>query len=229
MKKLGLFLALAFVSFSLQANVPQNAHIRITGEGSINAEPDQVTFQLLVRAEKDTALAAKQTVDQRVNALLAELETFNIAERDVIAAQLLTQSRFEYGREGQRELAGYEASRSISVTLRELPRMSAFMDYALSVGIEEIQSIQMEVRDHAELEMAALNLAIEAAKIQGHAIAEQFGTQLGSVYSVDVSSGSTRGQYGGVERVLVSGSRMQDSVGQYLQYKHGNLEAVGAW
>jgi len=208
---------LFFFAATVSANIPQAPHIRITGEASINAEPDQVTFQLLVRAEKDTALAAKQTVDQRVNALLAELEEFNIAERDVIAAQLLTQSRFEYGRDGQRELAGYEASRSISVTLRELPRMSAFMDYVLSVGIDEIQSIQMEVRDRAELEMAALNLAIEDAKLQGQAIAEQFGTSLGAVYSVDVSNGASRSQYGGVERIMVTGSRVQDSVGQYLQ------------
>ncbi|WP_165831914.1 MULTISPECIES: SIMPL domain-containing protein [Gammaproteobacteria] len=201
------------------ASVPKTPHIQVTGEGRIQVEPDQVDFSFSVNAQRGTALEAKQDVDQRVNNLLSGLANFDVEEDDVSASQITTRSVYEYRPGGEREQVGYSAIRNITVTLGDIARMSEFMDYVLAAGIPEIQSVQLGVSNVNEVELQAQNKAIENAMMQARTVAEQFGGELGDVYSINIQGPQHQSRYGryASDRIAVSGSRVAPEAGRYLE------------
>lgn len=204
-------------SMHVFADVPKIPHIQVTGVGQVQVEPDQVEFSFSVSEQKRTALEAKQEVDQRINNLLQGIEAFDIEEDDISASQITTRTVYEHRPGGEREQVGYTATRNISVTLGDISRMSEFMDYVLSVGIPEIQSIQLGVNDAAEMEFEARNRAIESAKAQASTAAQQFNAELGDVYSVNLQAPQHQSQYGQFESARMMSADASGRGGQYLE------------
>lgn len=191
------FLAPAFMAPAF-ANVPTGPHISMTGMGEVQAKPDSAQLSLQVRAEEDTSLAAKTVVDTRVNKLLAGLKRFGILESDISASSLTTEPNVQY-RDGENKTLGYRARRTLTVTLKNLNQLNDFMDFALSVEINEINNIRLTASNADELNNQALAAAVENAKQQARQLAQSFDAELGTVYSINAGQTSSRFAYGAHE------------------------------
>lgn len=197
------------------ASIPDGPHITITGAGEVQAKPDSAVLSMQVRAEEDTSLAAKTVVDTRVNALLAGLKRFGISESDISASSLSTDQNIQHNRDGESKLIGYRARRSLTVTLKDLTQLNDFMDFALSVEINEINNIQLTASNADELNEKALAAAVENAKQQARHLAKSFDAELGTVYSINAGQTHSRFAYGAHEMRAV----MADvaAPGRYLE------------
>ena len=212
-------LAVASMPSWASGSLPDHRHIAITGAGSISVKPDQAKLSLQVRSTKTTSLAAKQEVDQRVNQLLSGLATFAIVEKDVSASNILTNPDYSYARDNQREIVSYTALRDVQITLKNLDKLNEFLDYVLSIGINEIGNMQLESSNAKALEQQAYELAVKDAKTRASEQANAFGAKLGPIYSINSTEQTSHFGYG-YDQIQPRGLMMAKEAapaGQYLQ------------
>lgn len=219
------FILLCLTPLYTQANsgLPNHRHIVAHGSGKIVTKPDMARITFEVQSIQKDALSAKKEVDQRVNALLKGLDDFKVNEDKVSASNLLTEPHLNYTDEDLEVIAGYVATRTLKVTLNDLQQMNGFIDFALSVGINEIEDVELlSTRSH-EYKKQATVLAVEDAKAKATSLANAFGAELGNIYSINSSSDSSRygySAYSDVERISVTGSKIDAgdlAPGRYLQ------------
>jgi uncharacterized protein YggE len=223
MKNLSIIALLVFSSFSYANNsLPDNRHISIVGRAQLNAKPDIAVIKLQVESLKTKSIDAKKDVDYRVNNFLDGLAAFNIDEENVSASSITTQPKYSYSNNDKQELDGYTANRNIKVTLNDIKRLNAFMDFALSMQIDQISSIELQSSKANSLKEKVNALAVNNAKEKGKSLANAFDAKLGKIYSINSTSDQSRYRYGAnndIERIEVSGSIMNKPArpGKYLQ------------
>jgi len=213
--------ALSFSSFA-NNSLPSNRHIAVTGTAQMMALPDIAIVHLNVESTKRTSLDAKQNVDARVNNLLDGLAQFNIDEANVSASNISTDVRYSYDRGERNKIDGYIARRTLKITLNDIEKLNAFMDFALSVKIDAIRNIELKSSQEQALKAEANVLAVKDAKAQGKLLANAFDAKLGAIYSINSNSNHIQHRYGAnsdAETYAVSARMGSSSAkpGRYLQ------------
>ena len=165
--------------------------IHVTGRGSIEVAPDMGVVRLHVRRDGSDAAELKSQLDAVVQAVLELTRELSIEERDVSATVISISPRYRR-RDNESVLEGLQASRMISVTLRELDKFGDLLNRSLALGINNLDPIQLDTATRDELENQALALAMEDAKAEAVRVAEGFSVQLGSVTNVQVGGHSAR-------------------------------------
>lgn len=214
---------LLFCSISVFASVPNHRHLVVNGQAQVSAVPDIAVISFSVESKMATALRAKNSVDNIVNAFLDGLNTFQINEKNVSASNISTEPSYKYSDDDNEELDGYIASRSIKVTLHEIKRLNEFLDFALGVKVSEIDNIEFQSSEKDKLKKEAIAFAVQDAKNKANAMAEAFDATLGKVYSIDSENRRQRSRNGYndyVETITVTGSVITAGdfrPGKYLQ------------
>ena len=219
-----IFLLFSPLTTFANSSVPANRHIAVQGTAEVLAKPDMAQISFEVISFKDKSLDAKRDVDDRVNLLFQGLSKYGVKETDVSASSLLTQNdgdMFDV-ESGTAINAGYVAIRTLKVTLRNIEKVNDFIDFALSVNINEVTNIELMSPKAALLEAEATQGAIENAIVKGNELAKAFGAELGKIYSIN--SHFNRSSYGygadSFERIVVTGSKVTRNPfeqGKYLQ------------
>ncbi|MEO2280082.1 SIMPL domain-containing protein [Pseudoalteromonas pernae] len=222
MKYISIIALLAFSCASIANNsLPNNRHIAVTGTAQLEAKPDLAVVQFEVQSLKAKSIDAKKDVDNRVNDFLAGLSRFAINEDNVSASSLSTQPVYTYDDNDKQQLEGYSANRRLKVTLGDLTKLNDLMDFALSVRIDEIESVTLKSSDEDAIKDEVNALAVKNAKDKGTSLANAFGAKLGHIYSINSNSNNSYYRYGAnsdIERIEVTGSRMKSKEpGRYLQ------------
>jgi len=208
--------SLAFANTSL----PPNRHIAVTGNAEMVAMPDIAVVHLSVESEQKTSSDAKKEVDERVNNLLDGLADFGVDEENVSASNISTQERYAYNRGEKDKTPSYVARRTLKVTLNNIDKLNAFMDFALSVKINAIENIELKASNEKKLQQEVNALAVNNAKIKGNSLANAFGANLGAIYSINANSNQSHHRYGANNEDFEMNARMADSSakpGRYLQ------------
>jgi len=207
---------LAFANSSL----PNNRHIAVTGNAEMMAMPDIAVVHLNVESNQKTSLDAKKDVDERVNNLLDGLGDFGVDEDNVSASNIATEIRYSHNRDDRGKIEGYIARRSLKVTLNNIDKLNAFMDFALKVKINAIRNIELKSSNEKQLQQEVNALAVADAKSKGKSLANAFAAKLGAIYSINASSNQNFHRYGANNDGYEMSSRMADSnakPGRYLQ------------
>jgi hypothetical protein len=223
MKHLSILALLAFSSFSYaNSSLPDNRHISIIGSAQLEAKPDIAVIKLEVESLKTKSIDAKKDVDERINNFLVGLAKFKIDEANISASSISTQPNYSYSNYNKQELDGYTANRNIKVTLNDIKRLNALMDFALSVKIDQISSIELKSSKEDSLKDEVNALAVKNAKEKGKSLANAFDAKLGKIYSINSTSNNSRYRYGSnsdIERIELTGSQIgkPSRPGKYLQ------------
>jgi len=219
-----IFLLFSPLTTFANSSVPANRHIALQGTAEVLAKPDMAQISFEVISFKDKSLDAKRDVDNRVNLLFKGLSKYGVKETDVSASSLLTHNDNDMFNveSGTAINAGYVATRTLKVTLRNIEKVNDFIDFALSVKINEVTNIELMSSKAAQLEAEATQGAIENAIVKGGKLAKAFGAELGKIYSIN--SHFNRSSYGygadSFERIVVTGSKVTRNPfeqGKYLQ------------
>ncbi|MDP2561653.1 SIMPL domain-containing protein [Psychrobium sp. 1_MG-2023] len=231
MKKYLFLLTIIGLSSFAHANsgLPDNRHVAVTGHAEISAKPDIAIVHLQVVGKQKTSLQAKQEVDDKVNKLLKGLAKFNVDKENVSASSISTQPHYTYPRNQERQLSGYQAIRTLKVSLTDLNKLNQLMDFALSVEINEIRNIELKSSQADTLKQQAYILAVKNAKQQASALASAFDSTLGGVYSINVVAEHSHYRFGqnkAVERIQFQSS--DAAPGQYLEQNINFSASVNA-
>lgn len=216
-------LALVLCSSSAMAatSLPDNRHIVVKGEAVVRTAPDRADITLEFEAVKAESVQAKQQVDAQVNELLAGLNNFSIDEKSISAGRIFVEPNMRYDENDNQVKDGFRATRKVKVSLKQLSLLDGFLNFALKVGVNQIEQIQLLSSKASDYEQAALDKAVANAKQQGSSLASAFEAKLGRVYSIQSQEVGSHFGYGSntnIERIMVTGSRINTvPEGKYLQ------------
>ena len=216
-----LLLVLCSSSAMAATSLPDNRHIVVKGEAVVRTAPDSADITLEFEVVKAESVQAKQQVDAQVNELLAGLNKFSVDEKSISAGRIFVEPNMRYDENDNQVKDGFRATRKVKVSLKKLSLLDGFLNFALKVGVNQIEQIQLLSTKASDYEQAALDKAVANAKQQGSSLASAFEAKLGRVYSIqsqEVGSHFGYGSNSNIERIMVTGSRINTvPEGKYLQ------------
>ncbi len=180
---LGAFVALV-ISMPVLALQPNFAHLETIGESELQVAPDMAKLKLAVSLFKPTAIEAKEAADKAVAALMQRLNGVGVAKADIISADLTVQPRYDYEKDKAPVLQGYQSSRVIEVTVRELEQLNTIIDGALADKLNRVDNINFMISNKSHYVEQVRMAAIEDAKNKAAMLAKGFDRKLGGVWQV---------------------------------------------
>lgn len=159
------------------------AQLTVSGEGVIKTAPDMATlvFGVVSRdARPDIARSKNATA---AAAALNAVRALGVEEKDIQMQNMRITPLREYDQDRRTYVQnGYEATRSLAVTVRDLDLLPDLVAAIIEKGANRMNSIQYGLDDRADIELEVLRLAVAAARAKADVMASQLGMTLGSVY-----------------------------------------------
>lgn len=197
--------------------LPEGPHIVVSGEGKVSAKPDQVRLKFDFESRHAQALPAKQNVDSAVNKVLALLPGYGVEAADVTASELRVSEDVDYNYSGRRVSNGHEASRSVTLVLKDIGRLNELIDAGLAAGASGFGSVDFESSQAESLREQARAMAADDARSKASASVRNFGATLGPIYSIGSVNSRSPDTFGGtLDAVVVTGSKRR-SEGVFLK------------
>lgn len=199
--KIVTVLLLVFLSLGLQASpLPSKPHIYVEGSATIEAEPDEMSFSIMITQTESTLAQAKLSVDTRSNTLIELCKKLGIPNENIATTTLRVRPSYTY-KDNKRVPNGTIVSRNVDIHLKDLDKYSSVMMAFVDSEISQIISTKLLVSNESSLTDDALVKALADAKRRAERLAIAQGRKLGNAFSI--SEFMTRGE----ERYMLHVSR----------------------
>nr|WP_208856466.1 SIMPL domain-containing protein [Rhizobium mesoamericanum] len=175
----------------------REAAISVSGEGQASVAPDMAVLNLSVVKQAKTAREALDENNKAMSDVLAALKKAGIAERDLQTSGFSVQPQFNFpqsndGQQQPPQLVGYQVSNSLSVRVRDLSKLGAILDEAVTLGVNQGGDIQFtNDKPQAAMEEARKNAVADAIK-KAKTLAAAADVKIGRV--IEISETSPRPQ-----------------------------------
>ena len=157
--------------------------ITVSGAAEILTAPD--TFELTIGFDVQAPDLGHARDDSRTRAaaLLAVVARHQIPESDVQTQELSLQPR--YDNYEHRKIIGYQATRALTLTVRDIDAVEAVLYDMLAAGANRVDRVQFHSSAVREKRAEARVLAIQAARDKAQAMAAALGQTLGEPLRVE--------------------------------------------
>jgi uncharacterized protein len=192
-------LALAAVAVSCATAIAQPPvvpppAIRVTGEATIAAQPDQARIDIGVVTEGKTAQAAASENAAKTEKMIAELRRIVGGSGTIKTVNYSLNPNYQYSREGgSPTLTGYMASNTVMVQTSDLSQIAKLIDASTGAGANNIQSLQFMLKDDRQAQTEALQQATKNARAKADALASALGLKVRGILLVEENSGMMPG------------------------------------
>ena len=173
--------------------MPNQPFVIASAEGSIQAYPDQVRLQISIADTATTLAAAKQSVDDLTDKVIAAALAHGAKKADVESSQIFA-SRHEEWQTNKQVYIGERVQRSVIIISRDLSRYSEMMQAIIMVPkpakFREVRIDQslFEFQDQKLVENQALEQALIQVKNKAELMAKTLDATLGRVYRITDAS-----------------------------------------
>ncbi|OQA40048.1 MAG: 26 kDa periplasmic immunogenic protein precursor [Chloroflexi bacterium ADurb.Bin325] len=170
--------------------------ITVVGRGEVKVQPDIATTTVGVDVQAGTVEAAVAQAQARMDAVLDALKGLGIASADIQTSNFSINFERSMGVEpvastdqpesGEfKPVPGfYRVSNMVTVTIRDLDRVSEVLDTAVKSGANNIWGLSFGLDDTDALEVQARAAAIRDARERAESLAELNGVVAGGVVSI---------------------------------------------
>jgi uncharacterized protein YggE len=164
------------------ANMPQ---ITIVGTGVISVVPDIARINIGVRESADSAADAMAAMRSAMNRVFEQIGTAGIDTADMQTGTIRLQQRYENsGLSSGVVKAGFEASTSVTITVRDISALGGVIDVVVEDGVNNIDGLQFDVADRSPHVLAARQASVADARSAAEVYAQAAGIALGSIMSI---------------------------------------------
>ncbi|MDR1698326.1 MAG: SIMPL domain-containing protein [Prevotellaceae bacterium] len=184
------FLLMLFLLISCNSRVlvqeSQNS-VSVSGIGTVLAQPDMVLMNIGFSHTAPTTKEAKKAVEQTMQQILKILQEENVADKFTKTIALNYDVEYDYS-SGRRVRLGQRAQQTIVVTVNDMvntpERFSSILDKITAIDKVEVQNIQFDIENKAELFKQSRELAYQKAFDKAKQYAELSGRRLGKVLTI---------------------------------------------
>lgn len=181
MKKIvGILLVLCVLLGSFALTLAEDAKVSVMGSGNVSVKADTVKINLGIRTRDKSAMKAIENNKELVSKLIKELEGFGIAKEDISTESY----NINFWDEDKYREDGYEVNNSLTVKLRDISRLSEFIEFTGKHGVNSINGFMLESSQSKEAYLRATELAVENAREKAEKLAKLYNKTLGDVISV---------------------------------------------
>jgi uncharacterized protein YggE len=185
MKTYLLLFAVLILSVDVLAHevAPEQDHVSVVGFGEVEQEPDQATLNVSINARRPSLTEAKNLADQRYSSVLTVLKKMKIDKKYIKATRISARPEYEWTN-GKQVYKGELVSRSLSIIINDLDKVSSLMQALVENGISTVDGINTGFQDPKSLQNKAMAAAADDAKSKAKFLAERLGRNLGSAYRI---------------------------------------------
>ncbi|MFZ2484805.1 MAG: SIMPL domain-containing protein [Minisyncoccia bacterium] len=171
---------------------PAYNSISVTGEGEAVSVPDIASFSFTVSADAKSVSDAQGQVTSKMDAILAELKTLGIEEKDIKTTDYSVWPKYTYEAmvcsstycpPGRQVADGYTANHSILVKIRDTEKAGEALAVAGDNGATGLSGISFTVDDPDKIMDEARAEAIKDAKEKAKTLSKELGVRLVRVVS----------------------------------------------
>ncbi len=166
------------------SDTPPEHTISVAGSGKVVVVPDLATVQLGVVIERSTAKAAREAAAEAMTKVVAAIRALGIDEKDIATANVSLNPVYDYPNNRAPKIRGYQLQNTVSVTVRDLARLSDVLDDGVGAGATSVDGISFDVADRAASEAKAREAAVADAKAKAETLARTLGVGIAGVASV---------------------------------------------
>lgn len=168
-----------------QSDQASDRTVRVGGEATITATPDQATVRFGVVSEAETAEAARQKNAEAAKAAMNAVRGMNVPESQMRMESLRLQPQREYNPETKtREQTGYEATREVVVELSDLEQLPRLVAEVVQRGANRLEGINYGLSDKTAQRNDALRQAATSARDKARLLASTLDGELGPVREI---------------------------------------------
>jgi len=178
----------------MDTELPRNPHIEITGNASIDVEPDFAKVVVELKDVADIAADGKQKVDTQSAAVIALAKQCDVGENDLTATQLRIEPEYDWRSEGN-EYKGTSVSREVTITLRDLSRLGDLLQGLSEVPVFKLTRSELDSSERKVNERVALAEAITSAQNKAQDIAGGLDLKITGVFRVSDCDRYSGGAY----------------------------------
>ena len=163
-------------------DISNDRWVEVSGEGSVGAAPDFARVTLGVTSTGKNAGEAMAANAKAANSLVSLIKGEGVAPADIQTSELSISPMFSQPPPGQQTeptITGYSVSNNVTVTLREIPRLGALLDKAVSAGANSIYGIGFGHNNPSALLDEARPFAVADARRKAEIYASAGGARIG--------------------------------------------------
>ncbi len=182
----------------------------------VEAVPDTVTISAGVLTEAQTAVAALRQNSQDMQRVIDRIKAAGIPERDIQTTGLSLNARYDYDRDGQRQIfRGYQAMNNVSIKFRDVADAGPILDALVEAGANNVNGPSFSVEDDEPYTATARRNAMARAQRQALEYAQVAGYSGVKLLQVSESiRGMMRPESGAI---VVTGARMDAAMPPPIQ------------
>ncbi|MCX6784584.1 MAG: SIMPL domain-containing protein [Candidatus Komeilibacteria bacterium] len=176
---LGAIVVVAILRDRLVNN--QQWSVNIVGQGKISVKPDLAKVTVGIETAKTfNAAEAYKTASEAMVKITQAIKAVGIVDQDLQTADYSLNPVYQYDN-GQNNLSGYQALQTVTVTVRDLSKMSSLIEKVTSAGANRINNVMFTVEDMDEFKNEARLKAVADAKSKSAEYAKVVGVRLGDI------------------------------------------------
>lgn len=184
------------ILFTPMIGMADSGEYVVTATSSITIEPDYAIVVVGYTAhDEDSVRAALTEVGDTIDSIIAALKTNGVDPSDIATTNMNVETLYSY--EGSyAKTAGFRASNNVSVTVRDIARVSDVLNAAFEAGANTSYGLTFRSTKEGEAYLLALEDAIKTAKSKAELVAATAGVPLGKLIGLKENTGN---RYYGVE------------------------------
>jgi uncharacterized protein YggE len=170
-----------------EAPAARVATLSMTGQGSASAAPDQAMVTSGVASEGKTAREALDANSKAMAALIDAFKKAGIQPADLQTSGFSVQPRYAQPKDGSSEaphIDGYQVNNQVTVRVRDLTKLGALLDTAVSTGSNQINGVGFDLADPAPVLDEAREAAVTDARRKAELTAKAAGVKLGRILTI---------------------------------------------
>jgi uncharacterized protein len=194
-------LALAPVALPAAAHdQPEKRTISLSASGTVKTTPDMVEIATGVTSEAPSARAALDQNTEAMTKVVEALKGEGIEPKDIQTANFSVGPIYEqrpYDRPDGKPPAvvGYRVTNQVRITLHDTGKLGAILDKVVSLGANQIDSIEFGVSEPEALKDEARKLALKNVTDNAKLYAQAAGVTLGPILTITEEESSYQPRY----------------------------------
>jgi uncharacterized protein YggE len=179
-------------AFERPIDISNDRWVEVTGEGSVGAAPDFARVTLGVTSTGKNAGEAMAANAKAANALVSLIKSEGVAPADIQTSEVSISPMFSQPPPGQQTaptITGYSVSNNVAVTLRDIPRLGALLDKAVTAGANSIYGVGFGHNDPSALLDKGRPLAVADARRKAEIYASAGGARIGRLMVLTEEAG----------------------------------------
>ena len=159
--------------------------IRVHGEATVSAEPDQAQFDIGVETQGATAKEAADKNAAQTNDVVQELKSI-LPPNDIKTINFSVNPNYVYPPGGAAaKITGYTATNTVRVQLSDISMLQKVMDVAIRSGANSLNRLTFSLKNEEAVRAQALGRAAEQARAGAIALTATLKLTLGRLLRVE--------------------------------------------